>query len=68
MAQQGPDLWAGGSTLPHCRRPCCILLCPALWLSGMTGSVIDIFINMATRRGGRTGHLCLSVAVPDSRL
>jgi len=26
------------------------------WLPGMTGSVIDKFIHMATRRGGRPGH------------
>lgn len=39
------------------------ILHPGLWLSGMTGSVIDMFINTATRRGGRMGHFCLSVAV-----
>lgn len=45
----------------------CILR-PGLWLSGMTGSVIDMFINTATRRGGRMGHFCLLVAAssPDS--
>lgn len=32
---------------------------------GMTGSVIDMFISVATRRGGRTGQSCLSRAVPS---
>lgn len=67
VEHQGPDVRAGGSMLPLHRTRCC-LVCPGLWLSAMTGFVTDMFINTATRRGGRTGHSCLSAAVPGLRL
>lgn len=67
VEHQGPDMRAGGSMLPQHRTRCC-LVCPGLWLSATTGFVTDMFINTATRRGGRTGHSCLSAAVPGPSL
>jgi len=64
---QGPEVCAGGSALPCPRGRVCILR-PGLGLSGMTGSVTDMFIHTATRRGGRTGHFCLLVAVSSPGL
>lgn len=65
---QGPDGHvAGGSVCPVPGDAVCTL-CPQLWPPGMTGSVIDKFINVATRRGGRTGHFCLSAAVSGPKL
>ena len=60
------DMWLVGACALSQETLC--VLSVLNWLPGMTRSVIDKFIHMATRRGGRPGHFCFLAELFGLRL